>query len=293
MNVGSRWVCMGLGVAIGGLGVTSRVDALWIDDFDNNDPYTNGQTIGWATGLDGDSAGGVSRTVESGRDGVGTVEIVGAGGQKRTYSTAAALPELGFFNQATQLRIEDYNSSVYQSDGTLGGGTSNVNSYIFVSAFGGAGSSLPRSFPATNTGDGFRIWHSNSGSVIVGVYEDSVQIGTDQTINGVGFNGTNYDIVLDLDPVNYTLSIYLSSDNSLVGSISAAHGLSSANWSVGADAAFLVFQAGSDLGGRAGTISVGRVTAGVVPEPTTMGLLAAGGLALLARRRMADGAAHR
>lgn len=140
-------------LAIASLALPRCAFAAWIDDFDNNDPYTNSTSIGWTASFirpalgsmpnvalsigDTDPSDDYSFLAEPGRiassinlrtshDGINPGTL--------TMRTTAPIPELDFLSGTpSRLQIKGWNSGPV-NNGVFGGGQSFTNTYGTIAA---------------------------------------------------------------------------------------------------------------------------------------------------------------
>lgn len=291
--------------------------AVWVDDFDNGDWQTNGTPIGWteyaATStsyypiagydypfvVEPAAGSGNPGTLGAGRDGEGWIELASAAGNQ-VINTTAPVPELNFFSGPASITFEHVNNAKYQNTElqTGTGGFSFVYSYLSIGSTQGRTPGAPSlsmddgiSIDLLGLAGQIRLRSKVNGAMIeLGTIDFLVDNPSSPTQFGAVTVSNMMTFKLDLDPVNVTLTV-IDETTGLTNVLTAAHGITLADWNAGTDGAYIGLTSDSQtnqvptVGPRASTLSVGRIVA--IPEPASLAMLALGGLVTLARRRAA------
>lgn len=255
--------------------------AVWVEDFNDGNPLTNGSGVGWTNFFSsGPAYEGYSYPflAEPGRDGASSIELASAGGSQ-ILNTTVPIPELNFFAAPTRLTFENVNNQKYQAGNLQAGvgGFSFVYSYLFLGSTqgrsgGGAGMNDLITVDLLGVSRTIRLASRSNG---VQTTLGQIEFLTDNPLSPVQFgdilvsNMCTY--TLDLDATNVTLTV-TDQTNGLYNTLTVPHGLTQANWDAGAGGAYVGIASDSQQntappdGPRASTLSIGKITAGIPVE---------------------------
>jgi hypothetical protein len=262
-----------------GLFSSSPSHAAWVDDFDDGDPLTNPAGIGWTNFFaSGPVYEGYSYpyVAEPGRDGAGSIELASAAGNQ-ILNTTEPIPELDFFTAPTRLKFEHVNNQKYQAGDLQAGvgGFSFVYSYLFLGSTqgrsgGGAGMNDLITVDLLGAARYIRLASRKNGAQ---AELGRIEFLTDDPLNPVQFGDITvsnmHTYTLDLDAVNVTLTV-TDETSGLFNVLTVPHGLTLEDWNAGTGGAYVGMASDSQqntappAGPRASTLSVGKVTAGIV-----------------------------